>query len=355
MITLEDFLRKNAPLKNMFAGRRCFLVGNGPSLATTDITRLKDEVAIVASSFFRHPDSKTVNPQFWVFADPYFWQRPEQYFIPALQSAVDKGVCTRLFAPSGGLSYFASTHLGPLVDFHSYHYGDRWDINSPIDFSHAIPPFGQNTMTVCLMLAIHLGCNPIYFIGCDRDYWNMTKEEYKTYAVRHFYHEEKPQSTCNEYMPWEEWLKARTRTDWEYEQLKQYAALWGFSIYNATPGGLFESYPRVDYQSLFAPGTVSMEINRDQRELLPVIRTALRLTNEGDTISARILIDESMRRNLNRQDRVAGLQYLKAICLAREKRYAEALIFARQDNHCNPANRSNSQELIRQLESVCGA
>jgi hypothetical protein len=354
-MTLEDFLRKNVPLKNMFTGRRCFLIGNGPSLKTQDITRLKDEVTIVASSFFRHPDAKVVSPPFWVLADPYFWTKPDTYFMPVFKYALEKGVTTRLFAPSGGLPYFANANLGPLIDFHAYHYDHSVNISTPIDFSRGIPPFGQNVMTVCLMLALYLGCNPIYFIGCDRDYWNMTKEEYKTYSVRHFYEEKNPQHTCGDYMPWEEWLKARETTDYQYDQLKRYAALSGFNIYNATPGGQFDSFPRIDYETLFSAGPASSATEQAQFDILSATRSAIRLMNDGENPSALILLDESIRRNINRPDRVAGLEYLKALCLARQNRFSEALVFARQDYHGNPANRAKSELLIRELHEACGA
>ena len=125
-MTLEDLAAcKNVPLKNMFAGRRCFLIGNGPSLKTQDITLLKNEVTVVASSFFRHPDAKVVNPPFWVFADPYFWTKPDTYFIPAFKYALEKGVTTRLFAPSGGSALLrqyqpGAAHRLPYLSLRSF-------------------------------------------------------------------------------------------------------------------------------------------------------------------------------------------------------------------------------------------
>lgn len=247
---VKDALRKNERLKNIHAGRRCFLVGNGPSLNTQDITLLKNEIAIVATSFFRHPQAKQANPSYWVFADPSFWIKPEQYFVPAFRYALEKDISTKLFVPSGGFHFFANFIRSPLIDLNFYRYDSSRDITKPIDFSQGIPQYGQNVMTVCLMLALYLGCNPIYFIGCDRDYWNMTKEDYETYSVRHFYEEPNP-SKCSEHMPWEEWLAAKARTDYEYEQLKRYANIRGIKIYNATPGGHFDQFPRVNYESLF--------------------------------------------------------------------------------------------------------
>jgi len=210
-------------------------------------------------------------------------------------------------------------------------------------------------MTVCLMLALYLGCNPIYFIGCDRDYWNMTKEEFQTYNIQHFYEEKNPKHTCGACMPWEEWLKARDRTEWEYEQLNRYAALRGFSIYNATPGGQFDSFPRIGYETLFPAGPASSAAEQAQPDIRSATLSAIRLMNDGENPSALILLDESIRRNINRPDWIAGLEYLKALCLARQNRFSEALVLARQDYHGNPANRAKSEILIRELHQACGA
>jgi hypothetical protein len=255
LINFKTYLQNNQNLKNIHAGKRCFLVGNGPSINNQDLTLLKNEIAIVASSFFRHPQAKAVNPSYWIFADPYFWREPERYFIPAHRYALDKDISTKLFVPFSGYPYFNKFDMGPLIDLHYYHCDSSRDITNQnitndIDFSLRIPQFAQNTMTVCLMLALYLGCNPIYFIGCDRDYWNITEEEYKTYSVRHFYEDPK-QNTFGEHIEWNRWLVAKARTEYEYEQLKQYSNTRGIDIYNATPGGLFDSFPRVNYESLF--------------------------------------------------------------------------------------------------------
>jgi hypothetical protein len=352
-MNLEDILRKNDRLKNSHAGKRCFLVGNGPSLKNQDITLLKDEVTIVASSFFRHEHAKTVNPLYWVFADPFFWKDPERFFIPTFNYALEKAVNTKLFVPSGGFEYFAKVNRGPLIDLHFYHYDFSKDITKPIDFSQGIPPYGQNTMTVCLMLALYLGCNPIYFIGCDRDYWNMTEKEYETYSVQHFY-DEPDKNMCSYFMPWKQWLSAKARTEWEYEQLKLYAAERGFFIYNATTGGLFNQFGRVQYEQLFV-SSVDL-LGKGQRlesetDIINVAKHAVKLLNEGSAGPALYLLEAALRININTKNLIAGLEYLTALCHAKMGAYDRAMIYARDDFNRNVGNRENSKKLIEQLEA----
>jgi hypothetical protein len=352
-MNLDDVLQKNKHLKNIHAGRRCFLIGNGPSLNAQDIKPLKDEVTIVATSFFRHPDAKAINPSYWVFADPQFWKNPEQYFIPTFNQALSKDISTRLFVPTWGVNYFTKVNRGPLIDLHFYHYDHSLDINTSINFSAGIPQYGQNVMHVCLMLALYLGCNPIYFIGCDRDYWNMTKEEYDTFFIEHFYEESGNNNKCLEHMPWEQWLQCKARTEWESVQLKQYASLRGFDIYNATDGGYFETFPRVQYESLFIRPIDLLKRIKPQgyeAEAMNLAQSAVKLMNEGAAGSAFTLLETAIRRNLNTSKKIDGLEYLMALCLSKLGVYDRAVIYAREDLTRNVGNREKAMLLIKQLE-----
>jgi len=349
MIQIEDILRKNAPLKNLHAGKRCFLVGNGPSLKTQDLTFLKDEIAIVASSFFRHDDAKLINPAYWVLADPFFWQRAEEHLVPALDPVLEMGAAPKLFVPSGAFPFFTNFNRGPLVDLHFFHYDDQRDHTMPIDFSAGIPPYGQNVMIVCLMLAFHLGCNPIYLIGCDHDFYAITEETYESSTITHFYPQQKA-SLHTEVLTWHQWKQCMDIMDYQYRALREYAAVHGFSVFNATRGGCLETYPRMEYETLFA-GQVADPVRDETRDPVRLGQAAMESIDRGDHHSALILLEEAIRANLNRQPKVAGLDYLKALCLTSLGRPREALLWARQDFSCNPDNHGNAAPLIGRLEA----
>ncbi len=355
---IEDVLEKNRLLKNIHAGKRCFIIGNGPSIKTQDIKPLKDEVAIVVSSFFRHDDAKVINPNYWVMADPYIWIKSEEYFLPPFQFAQSKGTTTKLFVPTGGFPFFSNFNSGPFIDLHFFHYDHSKTIDTLIDFSVGIPPYGQNVVIVCIMLAFYLGCNPIYLIGCDHDFLNITEENYEKRQVEHFYPDPN-QKKCIDYLTWKQWSEAMLRMRYEYEQLRSYASLWGFQVFNATSGGSLETFPRIEYETLLPKHTNKSLTDKTIVDISGVSNSigsvVIKMLNSGDNSTALLLIDEAIRKNINKQNRVKGLEYLKSICLARFSRYGEALLFARQDYESNTANRNKSKELISQLERVCGA
>lgn len=350
---LEDILRKNAPLKNLHAGKRCFLVGNGPSLKSQDLKLLKDETVIVASSFFRHPDAKLIDPAYWVVADPHFWQKQEEVLRPTFDPVLEKGVAPKLFLPSGAFPFCLNFNRGPLLDLHFYHYDYEYnpqqDLDKEIDLSRPAPPFSQNVMIVCLMLAFHLGCNPIYLIGCDHDFYAITEETYHASNITHFYPQEKT-DRHTEVLSWQEWKQAMQIMEFQYKCLNAYAQRHGFSVFNATPGGCLETFPRTDYAPLFT-GAPPDALPAEARDPFRLSQVAQDCMDAGDCNSALILLNEAIRANVNRMPRAGGLEYLKALCLTRLGKLHEALLWARQDYLTNPANHENSAPLIKRLES----
>jgi len=348
-MTLEDVLQKNAALRNIHAGRRCFIIGNGPSLASQDLKKLAGETNIVVSSFFRHPDAKTIQPRYWLIADPYFWQKPEEFFIPTFHAAVATDLSTKLFFPIGAFQYISGFNLGTLIDPHFFHYDSYLDFHSRIDFTRGIPQNANNVIMIAIMLAYFMGCNPIYLVGCDHDFLNITEAEYEKSEVKHFYPDAKPRCPID-FLSWKEWEKAMKEIAWQYNQLSSYAEHWGFNVFNATRGGCLEAFPRVEYESLFV-GDEPCLLKDETKDPFRICESAVQQIKVKDYDSALVLLEEAIRCNINRSQRVECLEYLKALCLTSLGKPREALLWARQDYNCNPGNRSTASPLIARLES----
>jgi hypothetical protein len=351
-LNLEDILSKNKSLRNIHTGKRCFIIGNGPSISLQDLLPLRDEISIVVSSFYRHPDAKTINPAYWVMADPLIWEKPDECFFPAFKFAFDMGVSPKLFVPIGGFSFFAGINTGAPINHHFFHYDTQKKIDTIIDFSVGIPPYGQNVIIVCLMLAYYLGCNPIYFIGCDHDFMNASEEQYRNLEIKHFYNN--PDVSKKKLsMKWDQFCNAKQRMYYEYDQLKQYAFLWGFDVYNATLGGYFDTFPRVQYDSLFVRPVDLLERKKQQgydADAMNLAQNAVKLMNEGADGPGLELLEAARRRNLNTNKKIDGLEYLMALCLSKLGVYDRAMIYAREDLNRNVGNKGKAMLLIKQLE-----
>lgn len=345
---VENILEKNAELRGLHAGKRCFIVGSGPSIGRQNLLLLRDEIKIVVNHFYKHEKFKEIGPDYWICADPSIWDNRELFLSPLLGAIEEKNVNTKLFFPLAGM---VQIERGVFLNLNYFKYDYSVEIDQDIDFTTGIPPYGQNVALVALMLAMYLGCNPIYMLGFEHTWWSWKRENYERAENPAFY---KPF-----YSP----MSQRENFDWvqstifvqkfQYLQLIKYAQKRGFRIFNATEGGYLDLFPRVRYEDLFPPGTRAV----DTKSLLSAIpditsdlaRSAIELMDRKKYAPALVLVDEARRQNIGKDLKVEGLDYLKAVCLTGLGEHRPAIEAARQDYHCNPSNRENAAGLLRIL------
>jgi len=63
-------LEKNAELKDIHKGKRCFVIGNGPSINNQDLTLLKNEIVFMVNRAFLDPRYQIIKPKYHVIVDP---------------------------------------------------------------------------------------------------------------------------------------------------------------------------------------------------------------------------------------------------------------------------------------------
>lgn len=306
---ISHLLAKNAALRGRHRGRRAFVIGNGPSIARHDLGRLRDDVTITVNQFQRHPQLEELRPPYWMIADPLFWEQPDPYLFPVVRKLLETGIHTHLFCPLGGAQVLCSTPTGPLIDPHFFTYGEHFAGPGPIDLSRPIPHWGQNVIGPAIMLAFHLGCDPIYLIGCDHDFLKIEKQDYEGALFGHGFASKL--TPASDRYDWDTWSYAMKRTLWEYERLRDYADVWGQRIYNATLGGYLEVFPRVDFDAVLAePASALVDPHA-------LARRAVTYLNEGDPLASDLLLAEAARQ-ITPRTHVSGITALRAVCAARQ-------------------------------------
>ena len=247
-------LVKNRNLRNIYAGRRCFVIGNGPSLSRQDLRVLSNEVTIVCNFFYKGKDEQNNwQPTIYCAADPASSNlRPEHYenvfrLIEASAYVFDIGVLRKLYklhreVPS--LKKVLKSLYGVVFD------DPLFMLSEPIevDMTRPIPGVGHTPM-LSLMVALYVGCNPIILIGVDHDYeYRYFRGDYK---VSHFYAENDDEieimPVTSHLVMAEEVLKTYS----SYDMIKKIARKMGVEIYDATEGGHLDTFPKVEYTSLF--------------------------------------------------------------------------------------------------------
>ena len=250
-------------LKNRYQGKRCFVLGNGPSLKQQDLTLLKDEITFVTNWFVLHPEFEKINPKYYcicaheVFgtkSDEYVqWNKEvnfEQKLYDLLQEKAKKSIKVFPFYFKEGikskelfvddiLMYLFFEHPAKAIHKEGY---------MNLDIANERLTSGETViLNFCLPIAYYLGFEEIYLLGCDCDYGIQKPSDNRSY----FY----PSQEQSGMAPSFEWLHKSWSSDGpmiqSYAVARQEFETRNRKIYNATPGGKLEVFPRVKYENLF--------------------------------------------------------------------------------------------------------
>ena len=148
--------------------------------------------------------------------------------------------------------YFCYYYIRPFIESkrkeNILYYGDCGHNNTNLPTSWHLPEpcrFGGG-ITAALQLAVELGRNPIYLVGCDLYKYrgpddvdiNHFHSDYVRYKIR--------KSTGEEVNPPEAYDRLNKMLIQAHTVARDSAARAGITIYNATVGGDLEVYERAD-------------------------------------------------------------------------------------------------------------
>ncbi len=222
--------------KNMYEGRRCFIIGNGPSLRAEDLDMLKDEITFASNRIY------------YIF-DQTEW-RPTYYMC------IDKGIVSSNYKEIKELDLDNKL----LINYAHKYIGDDPSVKYMIMSSVMLPKRKRlkkissdiskyfspvHTVTCSAMeLAMYMGFKEIYLLGVDNSY-NIKKSgtEYVVDSDSYFKgmkHETVTIGNANT-------IESR---DYLYELFNREAKKRGIKIYNATRGGMLEVYKRVSFDEI---------------------------------------------------------------------------------------------------------
>jgi len=232
-------------LRRQYTGKgRCFIIGNGPSLNRTDLTKLRDEVTFGVNGLFLKFEEMGFTPTFYVVEDHLVAEDRAQE-INAIKGPL------KLFPFN--LAYCLDE--GPDTLF--FNHRSRPNL-AGFEFStdaSRITYTGCTVTFTCMQLAFYLGFPEIYLVGVDASY-EIPKavERHDHYGVaildmqgddpNHFH----PDYFGKGYRWHDPQVDKMVAA---YEEARRVTEARGVRIRNATIGGKLEVFERVDYEPLF--------------------------------------------------------------------------------------------------------
>ena len=163
---VKKLLQRNVELKGRHQGKRCFIIGNGPSINRQNLVALKNEITFVVNRFPHHELANQIEPTYYVSVDPKFangaWGTD---FIEQLQVKMPNTTC---FLSPDGLRFVNENQLITqnekyvIWPNHQFCFGYR----AGIDLTRGIPGMSNVTKSA-LSIALYMGATEINLIGID--------------------------------------------------------------------------------------------------------------------------------------------------------------------------------------------
>ena len=230
-------------LKNKYKGERVFIVGAGPSINKTELHLLKNEYTICFNRINLLFERLNWRPEFFMVTD--------DLKIKEIHDEINKRIL-----PVVKLAFFPDLHPSN-VNFKKYiksHDNVLWLNTDKPEYSLDLPNIGINKTVTngALQIMAYLGFDEIYMIGVDMSFANRNVEK-----INKRDWVSKKDDDSNHFDPRYDGKGIKYRNPTLDDMLhycdmgKEFFDKHGIKVFNATIGGNLNSYPRVNFESLF--------------------------------------------------------------------------------------------------------
>lgn len=224
-----DYLKK---YRDIYKGKRCFIIGNGPSLCKEDLMLIEKnkEISFAANGIFHIYDKVTWRPTHYMLCDALAYE--------IMYENIEKIEDENSFVAD-----FYYTNFKPLKKANRFYLINKIYDDDSFEFSDdAVKGLysGRTITYVMIQMACYMGIEEIYLLGVDWtggkgtgvgriDFYEGNKESIENNSQFDMFYEEKI----------------------AYESALKYANAHGIKIFNATRGGELEVFERVKFDCLF--------------------------------------------------------------------------------------------------------
>jgi len=221
-------------LRDCHQGKRCFIIGNGPSLQETDLTRLRDEYTF------------GLNRIYLLFPQLGF---STTFLVTVNHLVVEQCVDEILSVPSLKFLPWSLRKIikPPLQSDSIFFRGDRSGGGFTTDARRPLWQ-GATVTYIAMQLAYHMGFNQVILVGVDHTF--ITQGKPNTEIVSQG---DDPNHFSVEYFGkgfrWQ--LPDLETSEIAYHMARRAFETDGREIVDATIGGKLTVFPKADYSSLF--------------------------------------------------------------------------------------------------------
>lgn len=257
-------LGANSAYKNTKIGKRCFILGNGPSLKTEDLSTLAGEDVFTVNQAARHPDFPLLKSVVHFWADPNFFvvdeKRPEDLELIEVMKRINtpdnRPLC---FFPLNKKDFVEHFGLDKELRVGYFHARKRLQdsLEREIDFTTTIPAL--NTVVMYgIAFAIFMGYSEIYLLGVDSTSLMVNIKSFLKIndSNDYCYNIGENEKIRLQRMVQRQTLEAQTLSFYfvllQYRILNNYCCQRGIKLINCSSTTLIESIPRMSLREVLS-------------------------------------------------------------------------------------------------------
>jgi hypothetical protein len=228
----RDSIRQLRQCQDIHAGKRCFIIGNGPSLRQTDLAKLRREHTFGLNRIYLLFPELGFQTTYFVSINDLVLEQcaAEIQALPMPKFLTWRA--RRFFTAGPGTSFLYTTYTGP--GFSRRATGRLWE--------------GATVTYVALQLAFHMGFEQVILVGVDHNFSSRGQANQTVTSEG-----DDPNHFAPNYFGkgfrWQ--LPDLDTSEKAYRLAKQAYEKAGRQVLDATVGGKLTVFPRVEYSSLF--------------------------------------------------------------------------------------------------------
>lgn len=249
---IKTLLNKNHKWANAYTGKRCFILGNGPSLKEEQLEWLKDELVITVHQAAKADFFGQVHSNFHFWADPDFCSSDiDDELYRCMIDDRFKKYNTECFFPIQFKQFTMDKNLDKFINVNYYYPNVTLfeNFDCEINFEKYVP--GCHTVVhYAILFAIFLGCSEIILQGCecsviisDIDYY-LKGESSNNYSYTTTKAEKELKQNIRNKHSMEETFLSNYQIFKGYRILNTFCQNKNIKLWNATPGGLLDCVQR---------------------------------------------------------------------------------------------------------------
>lgn len=228
----RDSNRRLRAYREKYSGKRCFIIGNGPSLKNTDMQRLKGEYTFGMNRIFLMFPDLGFKTSFLVSVNDLVIEQSVDDFRQVDIPLFVSWRARKWLPPASNLHYLYTTYTGKT--FAQDATRRLWE--------------GATVTYTCLQLAFYMGFSQAILIGVDHSFATKGKPNATIVSQgddpNHFH-----PKYFGKGFKWQ--LPDLDTSEVGYLMARQAYQHAGRKIVDATIGGKLNIFPKVDYESLF--------------------------------------------------------------------------------------------------------